>query len=91
MGEDPYLCALPCNKASYTHLMLLLVTIHAIILILVLTGLFKYLPQHLNVMQRRAAYYLWGPEGDERLLLQLLGLGTNAGSEGYRPGPHKEL
>jgi hypothetical protein len=26
-------------------------------------GLFKYLPGHLTVMQRRAVYYLWG--GDE--------------------------
>lgn len=31
---------------------------------LVMIGLFQYLPQHVMVMQRRAIYYLWGQEGD---------------------------
>ena len=31
---------------------------------LVMIGLFQYLPQHVMVMQRRAMYYLWGQEGD---------------------------
>jgi len=39
---------------------------------LVITGLFKYLPHHLNVMCRRAMYYLFGQEGDPR---QWFGIG----------------
>ena len=41
-------------------------------------------------MQRRAIYYLWGQEGDERLLWQWLGLGVSAGSGGGAE-LHKEL
>lgn len=67
------------------------VTIFVSLFILVLTGLFRYLPRHLVVMQRRAVYYLWGQEGDERLLWQWLGLGVSAGSGGSGPGLLKEL
>lgn len=67
------------------------VTIFIVLFILVLTGLLRYLPQHLIVMQRRAVYYLWGQEGDERLLWQWLGVGVSAGSGGSGPGVHKEL
>jgi hypothetical protein len=42
--------------------------------VLVLTGLYQYLPQHLRIMQRRAMYYLWGQEGDGRLLWQWIGV-----------------
>lgn len=66
-------------------------TIFVSLFILVLTGLFRYLPRHLVVMQRRAVYYLWGQEGDERLLWQWLGLGVSAGSGGSGPGLLKEL
>ncbi|KAF9465887.1 hypothetical protein BDZ94DRAFT_1132914, partial [Collybia nuda] len=52
----------------------MLMTIFVSLYILVLTGLFRFLPRHLVVMQRRAVYYLWGQEGDERLLWQWLGL-----------------
>ena len=41
-----------------------------------MTGLIKYLPQQLALMQRRAAYYIWG-EGDERSLTQWLGVGVS--------------
>ena len=41
------------------------VTIFTFLLVLFLTGLIKYLPQHLSIMNRRVAYYLWGQEGDE--------------------------
>lgn len=47
------------------------VAIFIILFVLVLTGLFKYLPRQLVFMQRRAVYYLWGHEADERLGLQL--------------------
>ncbi|RDB26829.1 hypothetical protein Hypma_005365 [Hypsizygus marmoreus] len=68
---------------------ILLLTIFAVTFILVMTGLVKYLPHHLLLMQRRAVYYLWGQEGDERLLWQWLGLGAGAGAESN--GLQKEL
>ncbi|KAF8234525.1 hypothetical protein L208DRAFT_1393926 [Tricholoma matsutake] len=43
---------------------ILLLTIFSVFFTLVITGLFKYLPQQLVFMQRRAAYYLWGKEVD---------------------------
>lgn len=46
------------------------VTIFAFLFVLVFTGIFKYLPHHLVIMRGRAVYYLWGQEGDERLLWQ---------------------
>jgi hypothetical protein len=30
--------------------------------ILIITGMFSYLPQQLLFMRRRAVYYLWGQE-----------------------------
>ncbi|KAG1760388.1 hypothetical protein EV702DRAFT_985601 [Suillus placidus] len=36
----------------------------SLLTMLVMIGLFQYLPQHVMVMQRRAIYYLWGQEGD---------------------------
>jgi len=42
------------------------VSVLALFFFLVITGLFKYLPHHLNVMHRRAMYYLFGQEGDPR-------------------------
>ncbi|KAF9559089.1 hypothetical protein CPC08DRAFT_666792 [Agrocybe pediades] len=53
---------------------ILLLTTFALLFFLVFTGVFKYMPQHLVVMRRRAIYYLWGQEGDERILWQWLGL-----------------
>jgi len=38
--------------------------IFSLLTMLVMIGLFQYLPQHVMVMQRRATYYLWGQEGD---------------------------
>ncbi|TFK96497.1 hypothetical protein BDV98DRAFT_493651, partial [Pterulicium gracile] len=40
----------------------LLLTIFGSLLLLVITGLFKYLPQHILIMRSRAAYYLLGSE-----------------------------
>jgi len=49
----------------------------ALFFFLVITGLFKYLPHHLNVMCRRAMYYLFGQEGDPR---QWFGIGKGIGN-----------
>ncbi|KAF9450370.1 hypothetical protein P691DRAFT_665454 [Macrolepiota fuliginosa MF-IS2] len=54
----------------------LLLSIIGISFLLIVTALFKYLPHHIDVMQRRAVYYLWGQEGDTR---QWLGLAKGAG------------
>ncbi|KAG6815968.1 hypothetical protein H0H87_009818 [Tephrocybe sp. NHM501043] len=56
----------------------------------ILLGIFKYLPEHVSLMRRRAVYYLWGQEGDERLLWQWLGMGVSA-SSGPSHGLYKEL
>ncbi|KAF9004589.1 hypothetical protein BDQ17DRAFT_1213966, partial [Cyathus striatus] len=52
----------------------LLLSILAITFTLLMSGIFTYLPRHVLLMQRRAVYYLWGQDGDERLLWQWLGL-----------------
>ncbi|EEB88534.1 hypothetical protein MPER_13578, partial [Moniliophthora perniciosa FA553] len=52
---------------------LLLLFIFIILFMLLLTGLVRYLPHHLAVMQRRSAYYLWGNESDEGKLLHWIG------------------
>lgn len=43
---------------------ILIASIFLVLLSLIFMALFKYLPQHLIVMHRRAVYYLWG-EGDD--------------------------
>ncbi|KAJ7267454.1 hypothetical protein C8J57DRAFT_1450499 [Mycena rebaudengoi] len=68
---------------------ILLITIFAGLFMLVFSGIIMYMPHHLVVMQRRAVYYLWGQEGDERLLWQWLGLGVGAGPGGS--ALHREL
>jgi len=42
---------------------ILLLSIFGTLFVLVLIGIFKYMPQHLLIMQQRATYYLWGEEG----------------------------
>jgi hypothetical protein len=44
--------------------------------LLVASGLYQYLPQHLFIMQQRATYYLWGQDGDDRLLRHLVDSST---------------
>ena len=73
-----------------------LVTTFALLFFLVLSGILKYMPHHLVVMRRRAVYYLWGQEGDERLLWQWLGLGAGENASAAaavigKLGLHKEL
>ena len=45
----------------------LTVAIYLVVFVLILVYLVLYLPQHVVVMQRRAVYYLWGEEGDEKV------------------------
>ncbi|KII85326.1 hypothetical protein PLICRDRAFT_144982 [Plicaturopsis crispa FD-325 SS-3] len=52
---------------------LLLITIMGLLWVFLLIGLFNYLPRHVVEMQQRTVYYLWGQEGDERLLSHWLG------------------
>lgn len=61
-----------------------LVVMFVVLFVLVLTGLIKYMPHHLVMMQRRAIYYLWGEDGDERLLWQWLGLTAENGIGGLK-------
>ncbi|KIK99155.1 hypothetical protein PAXRUDRAFT_132660, partial [Paxillus rubicundulus Ve08.2h10] len=44
--------------------------------LLVASGLYQYLPQHLFIMQQRATYYLWGQDSDDRLLRHLVDSST---------------
>ncbi|EDQ99856.1 uncharacterized protein LACBIDRAFT_315191 [Laccaria bicolor S238N-H82] len=70
----------------------LMLTIFTVLFILVVTGLFKYLPHHLVIMRGRAMYYLWGQEGDERILWQWLGLASgDMGKDLYTGGLLGEL
>ncbi|KAG5730843.1 hypothetical protein E4T56_gene6406 [Termitomyces sp. T112] len=64
---------------------ILLLTILFASVVLVVTGIYKYLPQQIFLIRRRAIYYLWGQEGDERLLWQWLGLDVDPS-----PGIYKE-
>ncbi|KAG8213246.1 hypothetical protein J3R82DRAFT_11715, partial [Butyriboletus roseoflavus] len=44
--------------------------------LLLVSGLYQYLPQHVSIMRQRATYYLWGQDGDERLLRHLVDTST---------------
>jgi len=60
----------------------MLVSIFAVTFSLLLTGLIKYLPQHLQLMKRRSVYYLSGQEGDDEVVLwQWIDSGINAAKE----------
>jgi len=67
---------------------LLIISILAMTCMLVLTGLFKYLPQHIIIMQRRAMYYIWGQEGDELILWQWFSPGVST-MTAHNPLPQK--
>ncbi|KAK7438030.1 hypothetical protein VKT23_018198 [Stygiomarasmius scandens] len=57
---------------------LLLVFISFILFSLLVTGIVRYLPHHISVMQRRTIYYIWGntstavSSGDDRAFLTLV-------------------
>ncbi|PPQ88190.1 hypothetical protein CVT25_005155 [Psilocybe cyanescens] len=72
---------------------ILLLSVFAMLFLLVSSAVLKYLPHHLVFMWRRAIYYLWGQEGDERILWQWLGLTAGDGSSAAAGifGAHKEL
>jgi hypothetical protein len=55
------------------------VTIFAMLGLLLMTGLFKYLPHHVEVMTGRAIYYLWGEQNDTSSLWQWIGKGSMMG------------
>ncbi|KAI9567351.1 hypothetical protein HD554DRAFT_2024058 [Boletus coccyginus] len=40
--------------------------------LLLASGLYQYLPQHVSIMRQRATYYLWGQDSDDRLLRHLV-------------------
>ncbi|KAJ7601019.1 hypothetical protein C8J56DRAFT_814053 [Mycena floridula] len=44
-----------------------LLTIFGLLFTLFMTGLLRYLPQHISVMLGRTRYYLWGQEGEGHL------------------------
>ncbi|KAF8556218.1 hypothetical protein OG21DRAFT_1409469 [Imleria badia] len=50
-------------------LSMLIFTLFALLLV---SGLYQYLPQHVSIMRQRATYYLWGQDGDDRLLRHLV-------------------
>ena len=56
------------------------VTIVVLLMTLIVTGLYQYMPHHLLIMQRRALYYLFGSEGSERSLWQWMGIGNAGGN-----------
>lgn len=49
---------------------IMLLTILFILITLFMTGVFNFMPQHLERMHQRAVYYLWGQEGDKTSLWQ---------------------
>ncbi|KAH9475880.1 hypothetical protein JR316_0011440 [Psilocybe cubensis] len=69
------------------------VSVLALLFLLLSSAILKYMPHHLLFLRRRAMYYLWGQEGDERILWQWLGLTANEGSSAVAGvfGAHKEL
>jgi len=44
--------------------------------LLVASGLYQYLPQHVSIMRQRATYYLWGQDGEDRLIRHLVDSST---------------
>ena len=48
------------------------VAIFMFLALLLLSGLYQYLPQHVSIMRQRVIYYLWGQDGDDRLLRHLV-------------------
>ncbi|KAN0093029.1 hypothetical protein V8E55_003813 [Tylopilus felleus] len=53
------------HKISYEKSAVLIFTFLALLLA---SGVYRYLPQHVSIMHQRATYYLWGQDGDDRLL-----------------------
>lgn len=48
------------------------VFIFTLFALLLASGLYQYLPQHVSIMRQRATYYLWGQDSDDRLLRHLV-------------------
>ena len=54
----------------------ILVALFVVAWIFVTSAIMKYLPRHVQLMTQRAMYYIYGQEGDPRLLWQWLGAGS---------------
>lgn len=66
----PHLCeSFSSDSISYGKFTVFIFTFFAFFLV---SGLYKYLPQHVSIMRQRATYYLWGQDGDDRLLRHLV-------------------
>lgn len=67
----------PCessqDKISYGKFTVFIFTFFAL---LVASGLYQYLPQHVSIMRQRATYYLWGQDGEDRLIRHLVDSST---------------
>jgi hypothetical protein len=62
-------CEPSSDSISYGKFAVLIFTLFALLLV---SGLYQYLPQHVSIMRQRATYYLWGQDGDDRLLRHLV-------------------
>lgn len=66
-------CESPPYRISYGKFAVVIFTFFTLLLA---SGLYQYLPQHVSIMRQRATYYLWGQDGDDRLLRHLVDTST---------------
>jgi len=77
MGETSSRCVLLSSSFIHPNNMSV-VFIFFILFSLLVTGIIRYLPHHISVMQRRTIYYIWGrtstavSSGDDRAFLTLV-------------------
>ncbi|KAG9315053.1 hypothetical protein JVU11DRAFT_4165 [Chiua virens] len=57
------------DEISYRNFAVVILTFFTL---LVVSGLCRYLPAHVSIMRERAAYYLFGQDGDDRMLRHLV-------------------
>ena len=57
---------------------IMLVCLFVVAWMFVTSAIMKYLPRHVQIMSQRAMYYIYGQEGDPRLLWQWLGIGSGS-------------
>ncbi|KAH6904216.1 hypothetical protein BKA70DRAFT_540820 [Coprinopsis sp. MPI-PUGE-AT-0042] len=61
---------------------LMLVALFVVGFVFVMSAITKYLPQHVNIIGRRAMYYIYGQENDPRSLWQWLGVSSGSEAAG---------
>jgi hypothetical protein len=71
LGETSCWCVVSFCWQFVSSYQRTVVTIVLLLMTLVLTGLYQYMPHHLAVMQRRSTYYLFGQE--QNVLWQWVG------------------